>query len=172
MAISVLASMSLEPLDIAIALANEGVPTMAIARSVKISSCDLREQLHEARADGRLVQLPCEDWPPGFPRDQRSLQLSRTVVGDKNAILLSIQRTFGLTPTEARVLLLMLQNEALHQERVDLAPVCLHVHVHRIRQKLASHGLTVRSVWGVGYELVPESRRKAMDAILAAGPAD
>jgi hypothetical protein len=80
--------------DIAVRLADEGVPLRAIARAVQIPSSSLREQLHEAKSDGRLLELPCDDWPPGFPRDQRSLQLSRLMVEDRFALSLAVERLF------------------------------------------------------------------------------
>ena len=67
--------------DIAVRLADQGVPLRAIARAVRMPSSDLREQLHEALSDGRLLELPCDDWPPGCPKDQRALQISRMVRG-------------------------------------------------------------------------------------------
>jgi hypothetical protein len=35
------------------------------------------ERLRLAQTTGALVELPRDDWPPGFPRYQRALQLSR-----------------------------------------------------------------------------------------------
>ena len=61
---------------IAVRLADEGVPLRAIARATNTPSDQLRTKLREARDEGRLLDLPKEDWPPGFPRDQRALQLS------------------------------------------------------------------------------------------------
>jgi hypothetical protein len=55
----------------------KGVPLGAIARVTRISSEVLRERLRDAKATGSLVELPRDDWPPGFSRDQRALQLSR-----------------------------------------------------------------------------------------------
>src|SRR3954465_15888923 len=66
---------ALPAVDFAIRLADEGVPLRAIARATKIPSEELRTALEEARDDGRLIELPRDDWPPGFPRDQRALQL-------------------------------------------------------------------------------------------------
>jgi hypothetical protein len=57
-------------------VADEGVPLRAIARVTRISSENLRERLQAAKDVGSLVELPRDDWPPGFPRDQRALQLS------------------------------------------------------------------------------------------------
>ena len=64
---------------IAVRLADEGVPLRAIARATDIPSARLYETLTLAKMEGRLLELPRDDWPPGYPRDRRSLQLSRLV---------------------------------------------------------------------------------------------
>jgi hypothetical protein len=94
---------ALDSSDVAIRLAHEGVPLRAIARAVQIPSSSLREQLHEALSDGRLLALPKDDWPVGLPREQRSLQLSRMVREDKSALSLAVGRIFSLTATEVEI---------------------------------------------------------------------
>jgi hypothetical protein len=64
---------------IAVALADEGVPIRAIACATKIPSADLRERLGDAKDIGDLVELPCDEWPPGYPRDKRIVQPARLV---------------------------------------------------------------------------------------------
>jgi DNA-binding response OmpR family regulator len=165
----------LDSSDIAVRLADEGVPLRAIARAVRMPSSDLREQLHEALYDGRLLELPHDDWPPGFPRDQRALQLSRLVVEHKDTISLTIGRMFGLTATEVRLLLLLLQSAALDKNRSDMSGNTIDVHVFHIRKRLQPHGIEIATLWGYGYQLSARDRRKVMDLILrhvAAPPAD
>ena len=53
------------------------MPLASDARAVQKPASDLREQLHEALYDGRLLELPVDDWPPGCPKDRRALQISR-----------------------------------------------------------------------------------------------
>ena len=152
--------------EVAVRLADEGVPLRAIARAVRVPSEDLRERLTEARSEGRLLELPHDDWPPGFPRDQRPLQLSRLVVEDKDALLLAIQRVFRLTPTEARILLLLVQSEALCRSRLDLDARLLAVHIWHMRRNLKPHGLEIEAVRSYGYQLSQKHRHRAMDIIL------
>src|SRR3954469_21120917 len=109
-----LPALSLDTL--AVGLANEGVPLRAIARVVKLPSGTVRKHLTDAHAGGRLLELPRDEWPPGFPRDQRSLQLSRLMVENKSALTLAVQQVFGLTPTEAEILLGLIQNRALPKD--------------------------------------------------------
>jgi hypothetical protein len=89
---------------IAVRLADEGVPLRAIARATNTPSDQLRAKLREAHDEGRLLDLPKEDWPPGFPRDQRALQLSRMVTQNPEAVTLAASRVFGLTATEVSLL--------------------------------------------------------------------
>jgi hypothetical protein len=149
----------MEPsLDVAVRLADEGVPIAAIARAVKVSSSDLREQLTHAQQDGRLLELPRDDWPPGFPRDQRALQLSRLAIENRGALQVAVQETFGLTPSQARILLLLIQNSALCREVIDLNS--LSVQVYFMRQKLQAFGLEVLSIRGYGYQLSSADQQK------------
>ena len=105
--------------DIAIRLADEGVPLRAIARAIRIPSTTLREQLHEARSAGRLLDLPRDDWPPGFPRDQRALQLSRMVMANRDQLLVAMQQLFHLPPIGTNLLLVLMQHPVLLKERMD-----------------------------------------------------
>jgi DNA-binding response OmpR family regulator len=147
-------------------LADEGVPLRAIARATRIPSPDLRERLLEAQSDGRLLSLPRDDWPPGFPRDQRALQLSRLVVEHKETISLTVGRIFGLTTTEVKLLLVLLQNSSLDKDRADMSGRAVDVHVCHIRQRLQPYGVEIVTVWGFGYQLQARDRRKTMDIIL------
>ena len=55
------------PIDLAIRLADEGVPLRAIARATAIPSEQLRDELYSAKINGLLIELPSEDWPPRAP---------------------------------------------------------------------------------------------------------
>lgn len=142
-------------------LADEGVPLCAIARSVRIPSQDLREHLAAARDDGRLLDLPKEDWPPGFPRDERAAELSRKLVCDRGALLVAARQLFGLTVAEAELLLMLVQLAVVRSSNVTC------VRIHHLRRRLATFGITVTTLWGCGYRLSGPDRRKAIDLILA-----
>src|SRR5712671_6455971 len=101
--------MEAQSIDLVVRLADEGVPLRAIARATRIPSADLRERLTEAKLDGRLVAIPHDDWPAGFPRDQRALQLSRLALDQRDALMLAVRQLFNLTPTEVRLLLALIQ---------------------------------------------------------------
>jgi hypothetical protein len=159
-------SMDQPSLDtIAVALADEGVPLRAIARATRISSELLRERLCDARTEGRLLELPCEDWPPGLSRDQRVLQLTRKVREDCDALALTVQRLFRLTRTEVTLLLRLLQRKSLRRDGL-LSLGSVGVHIHHLRQRLSPFGIRIVTCWGYGYQLLPEDRRKVMELIL------
>ena len=158
---------ALPSIDLAVALADEGVPLRAIARATKIPSEDLRLTLREAKEDGRLVDLPRDDWPPGFPRDQRALQLSRMQTENQDALFVAIQKVFRLTRGEASILLALLQNVQVSR-RSDATSKVIDVHVCRLRRYLEPFDVTIATLWGYGYQMSSPDRRKLMDMILEA----
>jgi len=153
--------------DIAIRLADEGVPLRAIARAIKLSSDIVRERLRIPQAAGKLLDLPRDDWPPGFPRDQRALQLSRLVSENRDRLFVAMQEVFHLTPTEISLLLVLLQYPTLLRERLagTMTGVSIGVHICSIRKRLEPFGIKVSTLWGYGYQFLPEDRRKLMDII-------
>jgi hypothetical protein len=152
--------------DFAIRLADEGVPLRAIARAVNLPSAAVREELCQAKNDGRLLELPREDWPPGFPRDQRALQLSRLVSEDRDLVHRVAAQVFGLTTMETRLLLALVQTPMVSRERSGIGGKVMDVHVHHLRKKLEPFGIAVQTLWGYGYQLSVPHRRKAIDVIL------
>jgi hypothetical protein len=57
--------------EIAVRLADEGVPLAVIARATQIPSADLRKQLQEALERGRIIEMPRNDWPPYDTKPRR-----------------------------------------------------------------------------------------------------
>ena len=157
-----------QPLEFAIRLADEGVPLRAIARAIRIPSEDLRLHLIEAKDDGRLIDLPRDDWPPGFPRDQRALQLSRMQTENQDALFVAIQKMFHLTRGEASLLLALVQNMQVSRSSpvADQASKVIDVHVCRLRRYLEPFGVEITTLWGSGYQIATPQRRKIMDLIL------
>jgi DNA-binding response OmpR family regulator len=152
---------------IAVRLADEGVPLRAIARATGTPSAALRERLHQAHDNGTLVALPKEDWPPGFPRDQRALQLSRMVADDKEAVVLAMQQVFHLTATEVSLLMLLIQNPNVSKARIDMVHRTIDVHICNIRRRLAPFGIAVNTLWGYGYQLTAAARQQVMELIVS-----
>jgi len=151
---------------VAVRLADEGVPLRAIARATNTPSDLLRERLTQARKSGTLVDLPKEDWPPGFPRDQRALQLSRMVGEDKRAVELALQQVFHLTSTEVGLMLLLLANPSVPKERINMVHRTIDVHMCNIRRRLLPFDVRVGTLWGYGYQLTEAARQRIMELIL------
>jgi DNA-binding response OmpR family regulator len=158
--------------DIAIRLADEGVPLRAIARAIKMSSDQVRERLQMAQAAGRLLDLPHDDWPPGFPREQRAMQLSRLVMDNRDQLLVVIHQIFGLTPIETGLLLILIQHPSLLKDRVanTMTSRTIDVHLCSIRKRLEPHGIQIETLWGQGYQFSPHDRRKVLNLILRQVP--
>jgi DNA-binding response OmpR family regulator len=154
---------------IAVRLADEGVPLRAIARAVSISSETLRNHLREARLNGILFELPRDDWPPGFPRDQRALQLSRMASENHEAFVVAIQHLFGMTPTGVKLLLTLIQQPSLlkHSHLHLMSATTFDVHICAMRKALEKHNIRIETLWGHGYQLPSDDRQRIMDLILA-----
>ena len=153
--------------DVAIRLADEGVPLRAIARATQISSSLLYETLNEAQRAGRLLELPRADWPPGCPRDQRALQLSRLVNENRPALLLAIRQLFRMTRIHADMMLHLVQHPIVLRDNALVDRKCFDVHICKIRRLLAPFDIRILTVWGSGHCLSDGDRRRAMDLILA-----
>ena len=141
----------------------------AIARATRVPSGELRERLREAQLQGQLGTLPAADWSPGFPRDQRALQLSHMAVEDKNKLALAVQQTFRLTRAQARLLLVLVQKGELSKAGGDMTDKTIDVHICGMRRSLQPFGIKITTLWGHGYRLSAEHRRKALDLILRSG---
>ena len=165
---------TLPAVDFAVRLADEGVPVRAIARAICTPTEDLRQQLCEAQQTGRLLTLPRDDWPPGFPRDQRALQLSRLVVEDKTVLLRAVQYIFKLTPIEAQLLLDLVQHPNISKDRLYMTARTVYVHIHFLRKRLTPFNIEIATLWGYGFQLSSEHRYRVMDIILqrVAAPVD
>ena len=144
--------------EIAIRLADEGVPLRAIARACRIPSSELRAQLEAAHKDGRIVDLPKEDWPPYDVRSRR------TVAEDRDQQAITLRALTGATKAEASLLLDLLLAGSLCRARYP-SPGAIDVHAHYLRKKLAPHRITVTSVHGYGYRLSPGDRERLQSMI-------
>ena len=141
----------------------------AIARVTKISSEILRERLRAAKDIGSLVELPREHWPPGFPRDQRALQLSRLAARGRPELAVVMQRVFGLSPVGTGLFLDLLQRDYVNKSAVaGMEAKTVDVHICQMRARLKPHRIAIQTIWGVGYRLEAADRRRAMDLILQA----
>jgi len=152
---------------IALALADEGVPLAAIARAVRVPAAQLRETFEAAVVTGDLTGLPRADWPPGFPRDQRALQLSRIIHENKRDFIVAVQQLLGITKVQINILLSLLQHPSFAKDATRTSN-SLEVHISRLRRALAPYNVQILTCWGYGYKLSTDDRRKILDLLLDA----
>lgn len=160
--------------DCAIRAADEGVPIGAIKRIFKPDYDFLREVLHDAVDEGRLIQLPAEDWPPRGSSTSREPTTSiHDLGGDDQELFVRMARTIHTTQLESRVLLAILRRGHAHREQIyasvqkghvnpDDAPEMkiIDVVVCKLRKKLKPMGVNIRTLHAVGYELTDLDRNK------------
>src|SRR5262245_4762558 len=161
--------------DIAVRLANEGVPVRAIARIVQLPSAEVREQLEAAKYHGYLIEIPGEDWPVGLRRERRLHHLAK-LVSNKPSISLSqlhaaIRTTYKLSPVELQILVILLSNAEMHRTSSnllaanDLRVTSLHMNVSRLRRRLAPFGLQIQTLYGDGYHMSAVDRRQTLSIL-------
>jgi hypothetical protein len=162
---------------IAIRLADEGVPLYAIGRSFKVSSELIREALYVAKEEGRIIDMPREDWPPNSLRANRDPMQSKKM--DDEDIVFNCVRLFKVTRQQASLLsVLIRRNEVskdmMHQiiekcrppnkdDQTD--PKMVDVVICNLRKRIKKTGLKIETMWGCGYFMKPEMRTKALELL-------
>lgn len=163
------------PEDIAVRLADEGIPVRAIARSVRIPSEEVYELLRDAMASGAIIEMPKDDWPAGSNRDQRS-RLHNTLLEQEETLRFACSRFFKATRLQAAILSTLLKrNEVTKQQlhvvieqnrpgdnRDETDPKMVDVLICHLRKKLTLHDVKIETVWGTGYLISPANREKAI----------
>lgn len=153
------------PMEFAVRLADEGVPLRAIARACRVPSEELRQTLWEAKNDGRILSLPVDEWPLGYPRPRETVMLEFSRV-DREVLIRTICRVFGITATPARLLLALLQNSMVPRTRTDVGGRAMDVHIHRLRKALKNKEFKLETLWGYGYSVSVAERKRAVEIIL------
>lgn len=163
--------------DAAVALADEGIPVRAIARSLKIPGEDVYDLLNEALLEGRLFELPKDDWPPGTKRSQRA-QTENTILNrDDETLRMGCSSRFKMTRLQAAVFVALLRRPELSKEHIhnaieairtsanaptDLKMVDVVVCHIRKKLKLIDPSYKITTVWSMGYSLIPAARESAL----------
>lgn len=168
--------------SVAVALADEGVPVAAIARSVHLPSDEVRSALREAISEGRIVEMPRDDWPPNLRRVDRLPGAGQTYTDEQLSTY--CRRLFQLTALEATVLVpLVKRDEAskaslhaaiqagratrAHAEVEETDPKMVDVVIHKLRRKLSPHGVEIKTLWAKGYFMDRTMRRLVFDMLNA-----
>jgi hypothetical protein len=164
--------------DVAIRLADEGVPVRAIARAVHVNAEELRPHFEHAKLTGRLVDLPREDWPPGIPRAHRVPDLQPIADINDDVLKAAIMLAFGLTINQASMFLALIRRREMHRDQLhelynmrgkelaDTDVKIVDVQICKIRQRLEGLGIEIRTLWGFGYFMTIANRRLALELLL------
>jgi len=164
--------------DIAVALADEGVPVRAIARSVKIPGEDIYDILKNAIEEGKLISLPKDDWPPSNRRSAR-YQAENTILSHNDDTLgMACSSYFKMTRLQAAVFIAILRrppevsknhihlaieaNRANSDEPTDLKMVDVVICHIRKKLKAVDPDLVIDTIWGRGYSLPAACRSMAL----------
>src|SRR5262252_5617940 len=166
------------PADVAIRLADEGVPVRAIGRALHISAEDLQPQFEHAKLTGRLVDLPRADWPPGIPRAHRVPDLQPIADIDEDVLKAWIMQAFAMTAGQARMFLALIRRREVHRAQMhsiydqrdgftaDTDVKIVDVQVCLMRKLLKDKEIEIRTLWGFGYCMTTENRRRALELLL------
>lgn len=164
---------------VAVRLADEGIPVRAIARAVHLPSDEVYDVLRLAIAQGTIVEMPKDDWPPGSNRSQRSV-FNGTPLQEEEALKNACARFFHCSPLEAALLAHMLRRDQatkaqLHsvvennrpgdhaKEATD--PKMVDVMICKLRKKIKPHEILIETMWGTGYLIPPRMREHAVDLL-------
>jgi hypothetical protein len=164
--------------QLAIKLADEGVPVRAIARAMGISLADLREQFDEALLEGRILNAPRADWPPQL-RPSNQLPISKLSGIEERVLLGAAMRAFGTTECQSRLLLALIRRHELTRDElheaynwrdgreVETQQKILDVQCLRLKRALRQFGLSIETLWGFGRRMSWEHRKRAFAMLLA-----
>jgi len=168
--------------QIAVRLANEGIPVNVIARGLEVPAGDVRISLDEALAAGRITEMPAADWPPTA---RRADHLPPHIAAARDADLVTgFMRTFHTPKLAANFMLVLVKREeatkaTLHRviesQRAQRAnrpsaseetdPKMVDVVICNLRKKLKPFGLTIHTLWGRGYYFDEKDRQRILSLI-------
>jgi hypothetical protein len=161
----------------AVALADEGVPVRAIARSLKLPGEGIYEILRDAVTKGQLFEIPRDDWPPGVKRSQRDQSENTILSRDDEILRMGCSSRFKMTRLQSAVFVALLRRPELSKEHIHNAiesirrnanaPTDLKmvdVVICHIRKKLLAldKAYKINTVWSIGYSLAPLAREAAL----------
>jgi len=168
-----------ETTNIAVRMADEGIPVRAIARATKIPSDDLRDILEEAIARGGILSIPNDDWPVGTARAHRTPSIVSMASLSDELLDIYIGKIFKATRLEAAVLIPLIKRpevnrDGLHQSIEDRRttatdqtdPKMVDVVICKLRKKLELHSLSIVTNWSRGYEMPIADRKRAAAMIM------
>lgn len=157
-------------------LAEEGVPTRAIARAFQMPCDIVYDVLREEVTAAHLLEMPRDDWPVGQGRNERSGSGRMAQVDDEDVIM-ELMRVFQISKQQAILLNVLLKKktatkdalysaaQAVHAIGQDTEPKIVDVVICKLRKKLSAHNFKIETIWGGGYYMSTEDRSAALRMI-------
>jgi hypothetical protein len=165
--------MSLE--DTVVSLADEGVPVQAIARATHTPFQEISDLLREAMDEGKIIELPQSDWPPGSLRRSRKPSGQSVLNLDDSTLQLACANIFDLTRLQAAVFIALIRRPNITKDQVHTAientrsptsdptdQKMIDVVICHIRKKIKPFDIELRTRWGQGYSLLSTERDKVL----------
>lgn len=166
-------------LDVAIRMADEGIPVLAIARATHIPSDDIYQALRAAIARGSILEMPKDDWPPKSGRGGRA-PTPNPLLQDEQQLRCACTRYFKATPLEAAMLSLMLKRDEVTKEQLhavvenarppgrEITEIkIVDVMICKLRKKIKDFDIEITTMWGVGYYIGRPFREHALGLLLS-----
>ncbi|SCM79460.1 hypothetical protein KL86PLE_90413 [uncultured Pleomorphomonas sp.] len=150
-------------------LADEGVPIGALSRTFKIPYDSAHGIVRQALDDGVIVEMPAADWPAGSRLRQPTTAPIR--LDERPDFLMRLKEAFGLTPAEGRLIQCLMQARACTKPHLhavvapEAEPKIVDVFVCKIRGKLGKFQVRIETIWGQGYAMTEENKRRLMARI-------
>lgn len=152
---------------IAVRLADEGVPLRVITRALKQPADEVRERLQDAYDKGEIIAVPRDDWPAGSRSNDRRPDVVPLDI-ESDEMLLSITRTFKITPAMSRVFAALLRRPEMTKATLHLAvqregreftdPKIVDVMICKLRKVMPKYDIDIKTIWGRGYFIPAESK--------------
>jgi hypothetical protein len=149
-----------------------------MARALKQTTDAVRETVQEAIANGRIVQMPKDDWPVGQSRDDRTPTFIRQNRMDDESLIFSCIRLFHVTRLQASLLaVLIVRNEVskdtMHQiiesrrtpGKEETDPKMVDVVICHLRKRLKPFNLKINTLWACGYYMEPPQRKTILEMV-------
>ena len=164
---------------IAVRLADEGVPLYAIARVLKSPAEYVRAALYVAKGEGKILEMPREDWPPNSLRANRDPTQGKKM-GDED-IVFNCVRLFKVTRQQASLLSVLIRRNEVSKDMMHQIieqsrgpnkddptdPKMVDVVICNLRKRMKKTPLkdTIETMWGCGYFMKPENRKRALELL-------
>lgn len=164
--------------NVAVRLADEGVPVRAIVRALMLPYEEVREVLRGASDRGMIISIPHDDWPPGTRRDERHPDTVPLKIEDDHLLMLT-SRTFGFTPTMAKIFVALLRRQQLTKNSLHLVTQrddgvayprkgkeptqmkIVDVYICKMRKYYLPPEIPIITMWGSGYYIPPAGKEAA-----------